>query len=184
MLVTNVDVGGSGAGILCERDVLLEIDGVRIANDGTCRCFGIRVALNAVLHRRYLGESATIRLLRDGSELAVEVPLRRSAALVPRGQWDCPAPYYVLGGLVFQPLSLEFLSTWGDEPAPSHLEHWCDQLPTDTTRYVQIRPDTPRYAKIRPDMQIRPDGSCGRSMAALLRWVGARGVLILVLMLC
>ena len=102
VLISHVDCTGSAAGLLRERDVVLEIDGVPIANDGTCRLFGIRVALIAVLHRRFLGDTVQLRILRDGQEASVDVLLKRASALVPRGQFDCAAPFFIVGGLVFQ----------------------------------------------------------------------------------
>ena len=52
----------------------------------------------------------------------VEITLAPPSLLVPRGQYDVRPPFLLVGGLLFQPLSLEFLQSWGDlKDAPVHL---------------------------------------------------------------
>ena len=122
MLVTSVEHGACCEGLLRPGDVLLELDGKRLSNDGTCVLLGRRLALAAVLHRRFFGDSIVLRLLRDGSEEVVTATLAPSAGLVPKGVYDAAPPYFLLAGLLFQTLSLEYLHTWGElEKAPPHL---------------------------------------------------------------
>lgn len=123
LLVTSVEHGGCCAGLLQVGDVLLEADGHRVANDGTVLCLGRRLALAAVLHRRVFGDVLPLRVLRAGAELTVVPTLGRSPGLVPRGVYDAAPPYFLMAGLLFQPLSLEYIQTWGEvEKAPPHLQ--------------------------------------------------------------
>ena len=65
-------------------DVLLEIDGHKIADDGT---FAVgqqeRLSFQHLIHLKYAGEPVTLRLLRGGEELHVDVPVYPQARLVP-----------------------------------------------------------------------------------------------------
>ncbi len=122
VLVTWVEHASCCEGVLQAGDVLLEIDGVRVANDGTCLVLGRRLALAAVLHRRCFGDAVPLAVLRDGQAQQLTVTLSSATGLVPRGQYDVTPAYFLLAGLLFQPLSLEYLQTWGDlKDAPPHL---------------------------------------------------------------
>jgi hypothetical protein len=51
--------------------------------------------------RRYLQESE------------VQVSLKALRPLVARGQYDVRPAYVIVAGMLFQPLSLEYLQSWG-----------------------------------------------------------------------
>ena len=53
----------------------------------------------------------------------MDVTLKALRQLVPRGQYDVRPPFVIVGGLLFQPLSLEYLQSWGGDlkDAPTHL---------------------------------------------------------------
>jgi len=122
VLVSGVEHGGCCDGLLREGDVVLAVDGERVASDGTCMLLGRRLSLTAAVHRRCFGDVIPLEVLRDGQALTLQVTLAPSGGLVPRGQYDLSPPYYLLAGLLFQPLSLEYLSTWGElKDAPPHL---------------------------------------------------------------
>ena len=122
VLVTWVEHGSCCEGVLRIGDVLMDVAGVRVANDGTCPLLGRRLALAAVLHGWVYGDTLQLRILRDGEPMTLPVTLKPSGGLVPRGQYDVKPPYYIFAGLLFQPLSLEYLSTWSDvKDAPPHL---------------------------------------------------------------
>jgi hypothetical protein len=122
VLVTWVEYGSCCEGVLRVGDVLTHVAGLRVANDGTCPVLGRRLALAAVLHRAIFGDLLPLRILRDGAPLEAAVTLKPGGGLVPRGQYDVTPPYFLLAGLLFQPLSLEYLATWGEiKDAPPHL---------------------------------------------------------------
>ena len=122
VLVTWVEHGSCCEGVLRIGDVVMAVGGVRVANDGTCPVLGRRLALAAVLHSHIYGDTLPLRILRDGAPTELSVTLKPSGGLVPRGQYGVTPPYFLLAGLLFQPLSLEYLSTWGDiKDAPPHL---------------------------------------------------------------
>ena len=123
VMVTHVEHGSSAEGSLIPGDVLLEVDGVKLANDGSAVFLGQRLAMVAILQARYVGDAVPIRLLREGVEMTIDVTLKTLHQLVPRGQYDVRPPFVIVGGLLFQPLSLEYLQSWGGDlkDAPTHL---------------------------------------------------------------
>jgi hypothetical protein len=54
------------------------------------------------------------RVWRNGSELSVVVRLRPPSYLVPEDRYDVKPTYYVFGGLLFVPLTRNYLMTWTD----------------------------------------------------------------------
>lgn len=113
VLVTTVEYGGSAWDVLAPRDALLSIGGHDIANNGTCRYRDrYRTSFDVVLGDYYVGDSLELRILRDSKELSVELELKPYRDLVQRSQYDTQPTYFVYGGVVFQPLSLDLLKTW------------------------------------------------------------------------
>ena len=123
VMVTHVEHGSSAEGILEPGDVVLEVDGVKLANDGSVVFLGQRLAMVAILQARFIGDVVPLKILRGGEEKKVDVTLKALRQLVPRGQYDVRPPFVIVGGLLFQPLSLEYLQSWGGDlkDAPTHL---------------------------------------------------------------
>jgi len=97
-------------------DILLETNGLPVANDGTVPDGDQRVPFGLLIDRFLIGESVTLRVLRDGKRMNVDVPLRDYPAVDKHGNiYDRFPRYYVYGGLVFVPLDMEMLKTFGQE---------------------------------------------------------------------
>jgi S1-C subfamily serine protease len=130
VLVVAVEHGGSAWGHVQIGDALCAVDGQRIANNGTVQYQGrFRTTFQALLGDHFTGDRIGLRLLRDGVSREVEIELKPYVSLVPRSQYDTPPPYFVYAGLVFQPLSLDFLRIWGREwweKAPPEFLHAYD----------------------------------------------------------
>lgn len=111
VMVARVDPLSPAAGVLREKDILMEIDGVPIADDGTIEFRGEeRLDFTHVLRRRHCGDSAGARVLRGGAEIGVDFLLARPVPLVPiMHSVDCFPSFLIVGGFVFLPLSLPFL---------------------------------------------------------------------------
>jgi hypothetical protein len=115
-------------GKLLPGDVIIEVDGKEIASDGTVELRpGERVAYSHFFRLKQVGDSVDLKIIRGGEALSVTVDLTRSWGyhyLSPQMKYDRAPSYFVLGGMVFTPLTENFLATWGedwDEDAPSHL---------------------------------------------------------------
>lgn len=141
VLIARVDYKASAQGVLLPGDVMLSIDGIKIANDGTVQLYGRRLALISTVQRLFVGDKVAVRILRDGKEMEVEVTLAGPSLLVPRGQYDTRPTFTLVGGMLFQNLSLEFLQSWGDlKDAPVHLveEYYSSPVREDRQEVVVL----------------------------------------------
>ncbi len=121
-LVTRVDHGGTCDGVLEPRDVLLSIDGHTVAIDGTVMVHEQALKHYAVLGTRHLGDPITLAIRRGGKSMVVVVTLGPWLPLVYRARHDVPPTYLVFAGLVFQPVTRDYLTTW---------ESWWDKAPKE-----------------------------------------------------
>ena len=125
VLVTHVVHGGSSWGVLEKGDVLMAVDGKSVASDGTVRFRkGERIDLAYAVARRHVGDTIRAAVFRDGAERDIELTLKRPKFLVAEDQYDVKPAYFLYGGLLFVPLSRDYLKTWGsdwDKDAPSEL---------------------------------------------------------------
>jgi hypothetical protein len=113
-------------------DVLLAVNGVEVANDGsvslpphpafpsdggpTAQGEHLRMDLMALIDRVQVGERITVRVLRQGQVLDLDLELTPWAGMARFGaQHDQRPRYLVYGGLVFMALNLELLQTFGAE---------------------------------------------------------------------
>jgi S1-C subfamily serine protease len=127
-LVTSVTTGSPAEGKIQPGDVLLAIDGHRIADDSTVEFRpGERTGCDFYVKQRQVGENIDYKILRQGQKKTIRLTLDKntgSSRLVPMKRYDVQPTYYVYGGLVFCPLTLNYLLSWGDdwsEDAPYNL---------------------------------------------------------------
>lgn len=128
VVVDLVFPGTSAEGWLRAGDVLLAVDGVPIANDGSVAlpphptypggeaADALRMDLLVLVDRHLIGDRLGVRFLRDGVHHEAEIPLLgwpgvdRYAA-----KHDRRPRYFVYGGLVFLPLDIEVMKTFGPD---------------------------------------------------------------------
>ncbi len=116
VLVTGIAYGGSAWGSLRAGDVILEIDGARISSDGTVPLRdGEPVTFDYTISRRRVGEAANVLVWRDQSELNCVVPLKPPVYLVAEDLYEVKPAYFIYGGLLFVPLTRDYLKTWGEQ---------------------------------------------------------------------
>ena len=136
--------------VLEKADVILEIDGIRIANDGTIPfrkgSLKERVQLSYYITQKFADESVNLSILRQGKKNSVNVQLCVPKKLVPRillqklkldefnkninsGSIVGGSPsYLMIGGLVMIALSREYLEV---EFNPEHMvnfDDWTEEL--------------------------------------------------------
>jgi len=119
--ITEVQPGGAAekAGVLT-GDVLLSIGGNAIDRDGNYvdPHYG-KVSMGHLLSCEHFdGEKVRFNLMRQGKEISYEVTLTHpdpSQSIIEPYTIDKAPRYYILGGLVFQELSRQFLKEWGSE---------------------------------------------------------------------
>jgi S1-C subfamily serine protease len=132
VFVTRVAHGSSAFGVLCEKDVLTHIDGVRVDCDGSVRLRDEdRVNFSYLVSRHQIGDTCRVGVLRDGAPKELPVTLRRPAHLVPRPTY-APPTYFIFAGLVFMPLTYEYLSAWSDwkDVNPRFQDYYTNGLPS------------------------------------------------------
>ena len=118
--IRNCIEGGSADGILEIDDLLLELDGHPIDSQGDYMHprYGWLDHKLIAAEGHYAGDILSAKILRDGKELKVEIPLKNipaSSALIPEIRTGQPPPYLIAGGLVFRELDTPYLQAWGNE---------------------------------------------------------------------
>lgn len=103
-------------GKLLINDVILAIDGFGLANDGTVLTNGHRLNWGVLLDRKQVGENVSLKILRNGDRQELKLPMR---AYPPHQRftniYDRLPRYFIYAGLVFTPLNLEVLKTYGPD---------------------------------------------------------------------
>jgi hypothetical protein len=142
LLVCSVEYGSTCWGALRPGDTLLKIAGQPIANSGTIQYLDrIRTRYDAELCGFRVGQTIQLEILRDGEKTELSLTLRPACHLVPRNQYDRQPTYFVYGGLVFQPLSRNYLATWNkwwDKAPPEFLDHYFGGVRTEERQEVVV----------------------------------------------
>lgn len=104
--------------LLCEEDVVLQVGGLPVASDSTVLFKGNRVSAGLGFQLAQDGGKVPVKLWRKGAELDLDLPVHvyekdRAAG----SQYDTLPKYFVYGGLVFTPLSLDYVRTLGGSAA-------------------------------------------------------------------
>ncbi len=121
VVVDEVWPGGTAQGALLDGDVLLAVDGQKIADDGTVALAGERVSFHHFFDMKQIGEPVTLTVWRGGKAIEVKATSRRRAwADRHRSNKEGAAPYLVHGGLLFTTLTADYLHTW----APKTTDEW------------------------------------------------------------
>lgn len=126
VLVLSTQFGNSAWGVLEPGDVLLSVDGLPVAANGTVRYMGrYRTSFDVVLGDHFIGDELPLVILRGRERLQLNMPLLPLCPLVPRSAYDVRPRYFVYGGMVFQALTRNFLKAWSRwwEKAPKEFLH-------------------------------------------------------------
>lgn len=138
--------GPAEKGGLRKGDVLLEIAGNPIDSDGNYRdeTYG-RISLgHLVCTKNFEGEKVKVRLLREGKPVEAEVPVARrhpEKYLSEPYIIDRAPNYYVLGGLILQELSRQYLKEFGAD--------WARKAPLDLVNIDRTQGETDQEARQR-----------------------------------
>jgi S1-C subfamily serine protease len=131
VLINNIYYNSPATDILNQKDVLLAIDGQNIANDKTIEFReDERTFFEYPIQKKYINDYVNLKILRDQQIKNIQVKLTKSInyqRLVPHIQYDVAPTYYIIGGLVFAPLTENYLRTWGKSPykdAPNNLLYY------------------------------------------------------------
>jgi hypothetical protein len=111
--VSRVVWGSSAHGALDIDDVIVAIDGVAVACDGTVPLREAeRVRFEHLIACRQVGETVRVEVLRRGARQRFDIVLARYVSLVPPPRPDRRPTYFIVAGLLFTPLSYEYMAEW------------------------------------------------------------------------
>lgn len=108
--------GHSARDLVRPGDLLLAIDSNPIRNDGTILIEGESYFLEEVVERKQTGDEVVLDLIRDGEEISLSIPLHKGRERLRNwNEYETRPEYLIFAGLIFQPLSREYLKTWSDD---------------------------------------------------------------------
>ncbi|MDB6129461.1 MAG: hypothetical protein JWM04_568 [Verrucomicrobiales bacterium] len=136
------------------HDVILSIDGFAIDTSGDYVDpeYGHLMLENLATRKHWAGDKVKLGLWRDGKEVSVDYEIPKvdyMTHLVPDEIFDQPPQYYMVGGLVFQPLTDMYLRSWGADwkrRAPFRLNYYNNEPQTKERPFLvllsQVLPDS------------------------------------------
>lgn len=133
--VRRVDSSCPASKVIEKEDIVLAIEGQTIGDDGKVPFRGThneRIDFGYLVSRMFVGDDCTLTVLRKGKEMQVKVKLTRIHPLVLHDP-PHPPPYFVVGGMVFVPLSEPFLiddfgSNFHKDAPLSLVSHWSEGI--------------------------------------------------------
>lgn len=178
ILITGVNSESSADGILKRGDVLLELDGIPIAADLSVPWReNNRVQFSNLVHEKQVGDEMSLKILRDSDRKNVTVFLKNVDYLVQRPSHDVKPSYFILGGLVFQPLSMDYFRLF--KHAPPDFSYYLSYRNLRTPERSQLvllskvlaAPLTRGYHELSNSIVARVQGQVPRDLAHLVRIV-------------
>ena len=132
----------------------MNVDWFDVANDGTILFRkSERISFKYAIDRKQVGERIGLTVLRKGRSLSLGIPLETAKVsygyLVPRVRYETLPTYYIVGGLVFSPLTENYLKIWKKwSKVPTRLKTYYYQMVTaknqeqkDVVVLIDVLPD-------------------------------------------
>jgi hypothetical protein len=176
VLITGVNYGSSADGILDVGDVLMEMDGVPIAEDLSVPWReNNRVQFSYLVHDKQVGDEMTLRVLSGEERKDLKVVLKNTDFLIPRPAYDVKPGYYTVGGLVFQPLTMDYFRLFKHAPPDFSYYVGHRNLRTEERRQIVLlskvlaAPLTRGYHNLRNSIVAKVQGRVPRDLPDLVR---------------
>jgi hypothetical protein len=139
--------------ILKPHDIILSIDGfdLDVQGDYTDPDFGPLMLENLATRGKWAGDDVKMEIWRNGKALDVTYRLPKfnyTNSLVPFATYDQEPEYFILGGLIFQPLTDSYLQAWGSDwkrRSPFRLYYYNNEKPS------KERPSLVLLSQVLPD---------------------------------
>ncbi len=139
--------------LLKPEDVILKVGDYAVASDGTILYQGNRLSSALAFQAAQSGESVPLQIWRDGKKMDVSLPVRVYEADQAGGyQYTSLPRYFVHAGLVFTPLSLDYLRTLGRAgPEPSNADLYYELYYRRAEKPETVRPEPIVLASVLSD---------------------------------
>lgn len=117
-LVADVVKGGCADGILQPGDVVQAVNGLTVDRSAMIELDGVRVGMEELVERAFLGDVLKCSILREGRVMEMELKPAPLAAWKVMGLAHDEKPRYIhFAGLVFQPLHFNVIAAHGIAPS-------------------------------------------------------------------
>lgn len=98
-----------GVDLLKTGDVILSVDGMPVANDGSIKTELGRINFLFAFHKKQIGQTVTLKLLRNNKQIELIHPVSYLQPIVAREFNQLPR-FFIYGGLVFTPMTKNYIS--------------------------------------------------------------------------
>jgi hypothetical protein len=111
--ISRVVHGSSAHGVLEIDDVITHVEGTAVASDGSIILREHdRVSFEHLVSEKQVGAALDVSIIRRGEAKTVKLTLGHYVSLVPLPQPDRRPSYLIFAGLLFTPLSYEYMHDW------------------------------------------------------------------------
>lgn len=143
MFVKSINWDSPASGILQVGDIILDVDGNKVADDGTMAFRqDERISYSYAFHKHQKGDEVKVKVLRDGKEKDLEITLDKFSkhyGLIEPLEFDKEPRFFIYGGMVFLPVNYNYLCTWKDCDAPDRFSILAQEAPSaDKTEYASM----------------------------------------------
>ncbi len=120
ILVLNVPPKTSGGNVLKKGDVITNINGVDIDDNGLYMSgkYGRLNYYGLIYLNHFVDDTIRMKIIRNKIKTDINFrlqPVSGDCLLIPTISYDAAPKYYIFGGLVFQELTKDYLETWGKD---------------------------------------------------------------------
>ncbi len=120
VFITQIDPTTPESKVFKVDDLILEINGMAIESNGDYKdpIFGSINLENLAVREGVAGSTIHFKIWRHGAEKLIQMTLpafRYERSKVPEHRFDEAPEYLIVGGMIFMPLTIEYLRAFGDQ---------------------------------------------------------------------
>ncbi|MBF0479799.1 MAG: trypsin-like peptidase domain-containing protein [Candidatus Omnitrophica bacterium] len=153
VLISGVSPFSPADGKLKNEDVILEVDGIKIGEDGTFIFRNTeRMSLDYLIAKKFIDDKITLKIIRNKKPQTLEITLHQFKPLVPNPKYYNKPLYYIYGGFVFTVLSSDLIESWSqkgsDQQPPLDFAYYLigkgtlnSDRKTDIVVFLNVLPD-------------------------------------------
>jgi len=136
--ISGIVNNSSADGYLKREDIILEIDGITIADDNTANIEGLgRISSDYLIKQHFVGDVLKVKILRNKKEILIEMPLKATTYAFIYNHNENPR-YFVFGGFVFMPLTVNYYYNMTNAPVSFGYEYIYSALQNSIFKQKEI----------------------------------------------